>query len=285
MSRVLVMGVSGTIGHMMLKTLSEDKNLDVWGTVRNWVPEGYFGAEVEKKIRLGIDAENLDAIARLIAELKPDVVINCIGLVKQLAFADDPLVILPVNAMLPHRLSHLCALSGARLIHFSTDCVFDGQRGNYAETDSSDAKDLYGKSKHIGEVTYPHTLTLRTSFIGHELGTSHELLEWFLSQSGTTKGFTKAIYTGLPTVILSRIVRDVVLPRQDLNGLFHVASEPISKFDLLQLVASVYEKDIEIVADDSVKIDRSLNGQKFVETTGYTVPSWRKMIEEMHEFK
>jgi dTDP-4-dehydrorhamnose reductase len=187
--------------------------------------------------------------------------------------------------MLPHRLAQICALAGARLIHFSTDCVFSGARGNYIETDPLDATDLYGQSKYIGEVAYPHTLTLRTSFIGHELETSNELIEWFLMQEGPIKGFTGAIYTGLPTVTLAGLVRDVDLPRPDLSGIYHVASAPISKYDLLSLVAKVYRKTIDIVPDDKVRIDRSLNGTKFKEATGYVAPPWPSLIEAMHEYR
>lgn len=283
MTRVLVLGASGTIGHTMLKVLSEDSRIEAWGTVRAASLTRHFSAAIAERIRTGIDAENTDVIARVMAEIRPDVVINCIGLVKQLAFANDPLLVLPVNAMLPHRIAHMCALAGARFIHFSTDCVFSGKRGMYVETDPLDATDLYGQSKFIGEVSYPHTLTLRTSFIGHELETSHELIEWFLKQEGAIRGFTGAIYTGLPTVVLSRLVRDVVLPRPELSGLYHVASAPIKKYDLLKLVAATYGKAIEIAPDDSVRIDRSLDGTKFRQATGYVAPEWPELIEVMHD--
>ena len=285
MTRVLVLGASGTIGHMMFKVLCADSGYDDWATVRSPALTQHFAPAISSKIRAGIDARNLDVISRVVAELKPDVVINCIGLVKQLAFANDPLLVLPVNSMLPHRLAHMCALAGARLVHFSTDCVFNGGRGSYVEADPLDATDLYGQSKFIGEVTYPHTVTLRTSFIGHELETSYELIEWFLQQEGRIKGFTGAIYTGLPTVVLARLVRDLVLPRSDLSGIYHVASMPISKYDLLSLVAKVYGKTIEIVPDGSVRIDRSLNGTKFKEATGYAAPPWPSLIEAMHEYR
>jgi len=265
--------------------LSADSGCDVWGTVRSPELARHFAPSVAAKIRTGIDASNLDMISRVVADLKPDVIINCIGLIKQLAFANDPLQVLPVNAMLPHRLAQICALAGARLIHFSTDCVFSGARGNYIETDPLDATDLYGQSKYIGEVAYPHTLTLRTSFIGHELETSNELIEWFLMQEGPIKGFTGAIYTGLPTVTLAGLVRDVVLPRPDLSGIYHVASAPISKYDLLSLVAKAYGKTIEILPDDKVRIDRSLNGTKFKEATGYVAPPWPSLIEAMHDYR
>lgn len=285
MTRVMVLGASGTLGHMMFRVLSEESGHDVWGTVRSPAVTQHFTPAIAAKTRVGIDVQNLDMISRVIAELKPDVVVNCIGLVKQLAFANDPLLVLPVNAMLPHRLAHMCALSGARLVHFSTDCVFNGSRGNYAETDPMDATDLYGQSKYIGEVTYPHAITLRTSFIGHELETSYELIEWFLKQGGQIKGFTGAIYTGLPTVVLARIVRDLVLPRDDLSGIYHIASTPISKYDLLSLVAKEYGKEIEIVPDDSLRIDRSLNGTKFEKATGYVAQPWPSLIEAMHAQK
>ncbi len=283
MTRVLVLGASGTIGHAMLKVMSESPEIDAWGTVRSQNVAKHFTPSVAAKLKAGIDAQNIDVISKLIAELKPDVVINCIGLVKQSAYANDPLLVLPLNAMLPHRLANICALSMSRFIHFSTDCVFSGKKGNYVETDPLDATDLYGQSKFIGEVAYGHTLTLRTSFIGHELDTSHELIEWFLMQEGRINGFTRAIYSGLPTVVLSRLVKDIVLNHPELSGLYHVASEPISKYSLLQMVAKVYGKSIEINADDTVRVDRSLNGKKFANATGFVAAPWPKLIEEMHE--
>jgi dTDP-4-dehydrorhamnose reductase len=170
------------------------------------------------------------------------------------------------------------------LIHVSTDCVFSGSRGNYRESDTSDATDLYGKSKFIGEVSYPHTITLRTSIIGHELTGNHSLIGWFLAQSGPVKGYTKAIFSGLPTVELARVVRDHVLPNRDLSGLYHVAAEPIDKFDLLNIVAKAYGKDIAIEPDDRVSIDRSLNAERFRAATGYVAPAWPDLIARMRDF-
>lgn len=283
--RILILGANGTIGHTLIRVLSEDPSLDVWGAIRSPTAARHFSSVIAEKIRSGIDANNIDGITRIMSDLKPDVVINCIGLVKQLDDANDPLVVLPINAMLPHRLAQICALVGARLIHFSTDCVFSGNRGNYVETDPMDATDLYGQSKFIGEVVGQHTLTIRTSFIGHELESSHELVEWFLKQEGQIRGFTGAMYTGLSTVVLSQVVRDIVLPRTDLSGLYHVASAPISKFDLLTLVAKVYGKSIDIEPDDRVQVDRSLNGTRFREETGYVAPPWPLMIEAMHDYR
>lgn len=283
--RALVLGVTGMLGNAMFRVLSHGAGLEVYGTARSGAVRQFFAPELGQRIIAGVDVENQDSLTRVFAEVKPQVVLNCIGLIKQLADADDPLLALPINAMLPHRLARLCELGGSRLVHVSTDCVFAGTKGNYRESDPSDAKDLYGKSKYLGEVTYPHTVTLRTSIIGHELSSAHGLVGWFLSQEGRVKGYTRAIFSGLPTVELARVVRDIVLPRVDLSGLYHVASAPIAKYDLLNLVSAVYGKHIEIVADDAVTIDRSLNADRFQKATGYAAPPWQELVKTMFEFK
>jgi dTDP-4-dehydrorhamnose reductase len=283
--KVLILGASGMLGNAVLRVLSEAADLDVWGTARSGSVLKFFGNDVAKKILTGIDVENIDAINDVMVEVRPDVVINCVGVVKQLAQADDPLKVLPINAMLPHRLAKVAAVAGARVIHISTDCVFSGDKGNYLESDVSDATDLYGKSKHIGELQYPHTVTLRTSIIGHELQHPHSLIDWFLSQQGTCRGFTNAIFSGLPTVVLAMVIRDVVLRQSALHGLYHVSAPPISKYDLLRLVAEVYGKNIDIQPDASLVIDRSLDSSRFKEATGYATPSWEEMIKLMNLYK
>lgn len=269
----------------MMRVLSQNPALEVWGTARSPSVKRFFPPALGDRIVSGIEAENHDALIGVLAESRPSVVVNCIGLVKQLSDANDPLRALPINTMLPHRLARMCALGGARLIHVSTDCVFRGTKGNYRETDPSDADDLYGKSKYFGEVTYPNSVTLRTSIIGHELAGAHGLINWFLSQEGRIFGYRRAIYSGLPTVELARLVRDVVLPHTELFGLYHVSSSPIAKFDLLKMVAEAYGKSIEIVPDDTVVIDRSLNADRFREATGYVAPSWPELVKRMHDFK
>lgn len=283
--RVLVLGASGMLGNAVLRVMHEKQNLAVFGTVRsNNVPH-QFSKEIANTIITGCDVSDHDALVTLFAKVRPDVVVNCIGLIKQLADVDDPLITLPINAMLPHRLASLCALVGARLVHMSTDCVFSGTKGSYTENDISDATDLYGKSKYIGEVNYPHAITLRTSIIGHELQTSHGLIGWFLSQQGSCKGFKRAIFSGLPTVVLAKVIRDVVLPRPELTGVYHVAAKPISKYDLLQLVAEIYGKTIEILPDDNLVIDRSLNADRFNSATEYVVPEWADLVRAMHAYQ
>lgn len=283
--KILILGASGMLGNAMMRVMAEAGEHDVWGTARAGAVKRHFSAQLGERILAGVDVENADVLARVFAEVRPAVVVNCIGLVKQLTEADDPLMALPINAMLPHRLARLCDLIGARLVHVSTDCVFNGAKGGYTESDPSDAEDLYGKSKFLGEVAYPHTITLRTSIIGHELASAHGLVGWFLEQEGSVKGYRRAIFSGLPTVELSRIVRDLVLPRPALSGLYHVAAAPIAKFDLLELVASAYGKNIMIEPDDRVMIDRSLNADRFREATGYAAPAWPDLIAQMRDFK
>lgn len=282
--KVLVLGASGMLGNAMMRVLSQNPDIEVRGTARSSLVRQFFPSELRERIVAGVDIENQDTLMRVFAELRPEAVVNCIGLVKQLVDADDPLLALPINAMLPHRLARLCVLGGARLVHVSTDCVFNGTKGNYRESDLPDAEDLYGKSKFLGEVAYPHTVTLRTSIIGHELASAHGLVDWFLAQEGSVKGYRRAIFSGLPTAELARVVRDVVLPRPEMFGLYHVASAPIPKLDLLRLVAKAYGKSIEIVPDDAVVIDRSLNADRFREATGYSAPAWPELVSTMHDY-
>jgi dTDP-4-dehydrorhamnose reductase len=186
--------------------------------------------------------------------------------------------------MLPHRLARVCGLVGARLVHVSTDCVFSGAKGGYIEADFADADDLYGRSKYLGEVDYPHAVTLRTSIIGHELDGARSLLCWFLAQGSSVRGFTRAVFSGLPTVELARVIRDYVLPAPALRGLYHVSSAPINKYELLGLIAKTYGKSIDITPQDEPVIDRSLDSTRFRAATGYSPPPWPDLIEQMRAF-
>lgn len=272
------------LGNAVFRVLGDSPGIEVSGTARSGAAAGHFPETLRDRIVTGIDVENFDSLARAFAAARPDAVVNCIGLVKQLAEADDALAAIPVNSLLPHRLARLCEVAGARLVHVSTDCVFAGTRGMYREDDPADAQDLYGRSKHLGEVRYPHTVTLRTSIIGHELSSAHGLVGWFLSQQGTVRGFTRAVFSGLPTVELATVIRDRVLPDAGLSGLYHVAAAPIAKLELLKLVAARYGKSIQINPDDSVVIDRSLDGSRFSRATGYVAPAWEELVRRMHAF-
>ena len=280
----LVLGASGMLGHAIFRFLAASEGHDVLGTIRSPRPLRSVPDELQRCLICGVDVQNADDLIQLFAQVRPEIVINCVGIVKQVADADDALTVLPINALLPHRLAKLCELANARMIHISTDCVFTGTKGMYTEQDSPDAQDLYGRSKLLGEVEYPTAITLRTSIVGHELGGAHGLVGWFLAQSGAVKGYKCAVFSGLPTVELARVIRDYVLPHPQLHGVYHVSSDPISKYELLRLVAQHYDKKIDIVPDDELVIDRSLDSSKFRQLTGYAPPSWPELVRAMREF-
>jgi dTDP-4-dehydrorhamnose reductase len=231
-----------------------------------------------------IEAANVAELTRVVGSVQPDVIVNCIGLIKQLPLANDPLAALEINALLPHRLAHIARAARARLIHFSTDCVFSGKKTTtYTEDDQSDAEDLYGRSKFMGEVSYgPHTLTLRTSIIGRELYNGYGLVEWFLSQTRKVKGYQRAIFSGFTTGMIAKILMEHVLPNPQLTGLYHLSSEPISKYDLLQLINRIYGCGLEIASDTSVVCNRALDSRRFRATTGFKPPIWPEMVQAMH---
>jgi dTDP-4-dehydrorhamnose reductase len=280
---VLVLGGTGMLGHTLFERLSDRDDLDVHATVRD------VTALVERilperhgSIHSGVDVSRMDTLEQVIAEVRPAVVINAIGIVRQVPAAADAVASMEINARLPHLLAGICAGTGARLVHIGTDCVFSGSRGAYTELDPPDPTDLYGRSKLLGEPA-AGALTLRTSVIGHELRSHHGLLEWFLAQTGAATGYRRAIFSGLTTVELARVVADVVLPYSDLAGVYHLSSAPISKLELLKLVARRYDKQIEIVPADTPVIDRSLDSSRFRDATGYRPPTWPELIDAMFE--
>lgn len=281
--KILVLGATGMLGNIVCRYF-HDTGIETWGTMRNEKARSYFPDSLQSYLLSNIDVVNQDQLIDVFERIKPDVVINCIGIVKQLASAEDPLVALPINSLLPHRLSKLCHLIKARLIHISTDCVFSGTNGSYTENDSADAEDVYGISKYLGEIhNSQHVVTLRTSIIGHELNSKHGLVEWFLSQNKAIKGYQRAIFSGLPTIELARVIKEYVLPKEALFGLYQVAAKPINKYDLLKLIAETYSKDIPIQADQDLVIDRSLSGKLFTDKTAYQAPEWPQLIDTMFQ--
>jgi len=283
MTRVLVLGATGMLGRTLFLSLSKNASLTVFGTLRDAGALRYFPAGLQGQLVFDVSVENESDLLSAFASTRPDVVVNCIGIIKQLPGANNHLQSLAINSALPHRLAKYAAVVGARLIHFSTDCVFTGSRGGYTESDTADACDLYGRSKLLGEVEYPHCLTLRTSIIGHEINRAKSLVDWFLAQSSEVKGFRRAVFSGLPTVEVARVLSEFVLPNQNLSGLHHLSVEPINKFDLLNLVAMVYGKQVAIKADDQLVIDRSLNSDRFRQATGFAPRSWPELIVQMHD--
>ena len=279
--RVLILGATGMLGHKLCQVFRE--RFDTWGTARS-DPRAQAGYGLLDPARTlgGVDVFDFDTVVRSVGTVHPEAIINCVGVVKQLPAAQDPIISLSVNALFPHRLANLCRAAGARLIHLSTDCVFSGRKGKYTEDQITDAEDLYGRTKLLGEVGGLGCLTLRTSIIGRELRTPHGLLEWFLANRGRrVRGYTAAIYSGFSTLVMSRIIADLLEHHPDLSGVYHVASEPIDKYRLLCLVRDVFRLPITIEPSADVQIDRSLDSSRFRARTGYVPPSWEEMIREV----
>lgn len=278
--RILILGGDGMLGHQLIRKLSNQ--FDVVSTVRSrsedtsncvlFAPDRTF---------FGYDMRDQETLEGVLSETKPDAVINAVGIVKQRPASDDVLQSLEVNAVLPHRLAQLCADMSARLIHISTDCVFAGTKGGYREGDTADATDLYGRTKYLGEVTGPGCLTLRTSIIGLELKRNRSLIEWFLRQDGTVPGYKNAVFSGVTTAELSRVIAMLLHDHSNLQGVYHVASEPMTKHDLLVRFAALLKRDVTIRPDDSLCINRSLIGDQFQALTGYTIASWDTMLREL----
>jgi dTDP-4-dehydrorhamnose reductase len=279
--RVLILGATGMLGHKLYQQFQG--RFDVFATARQSL-SGYadFGIFQESQIIKGVDAFNFDSVAAAVAKVQPDVVINCIGVIKQLEAAKDPIISLTINSLFPHRVANLCRAAGIRFIHVSTDCVFNGRKGMYTEADPSDAEDLYGRTKFLGEVDYEGCLTLRTSIIGRELGAPTGLVDWFLSnQGGKVRGYRRAIYTGFTTIALSAIIANILEQHPQLSGVYQASSQPINKYDLLLLIRSAFNANIEVEPYDDFILDRSLDSSRFRSQTGFAPPTWEQMIQEM----
>jgi dTDP-4-dehydrorhamnose reductase len=280
--RVLVLGAAGMLGHRLAESLSQ-----TFETTATFRAEGGPLLKLPiysrcQRLLTGVDVRRLETVSQALEEFGPEVVVNCVGLVKQLEAARDPARSIEVNALFPHRLAELCAESRARLIHISTDCVFSGRRGAYTESDEADPVDLYGRTKLLGEVGGPGRLTLRTSMIGRELRGQTGLLEWFLAQRGhTVSGYTAASFSGLTTLALARVIGSVIADHRELEGLYHVAGEAITKHELLSRIRDHLELEVEIEASSTPRCDRSLIGERFVQSTGLSIPSWQEMIAEL----
>jgi dTDP-4-dehydrorhamnose reductase len=281
--RCLILGGDGMLGHQLLK--SWQSKHDVCVTLRQarsqYADIGLFNPENSYDC---IDVRNTDRLREVLEEFQPAAVVNAVGIIKQRTAFRESLPSLEVNSVFPHRLRLLCREIEARMVHISTDCVFNGKRGNYSEQDPANADDLYGLSKYLGEVSEEPCLTLRTSIIGLELSRKQSLIEWFLAQTGTIKGFTNALYTGLTTIEMARVIEMVVIQYPDLHGVWQVASEPIRKYDLLcKLTAFLERNDLSVEPDDSFRCDRRLSGKAFTQQTGYHAPSWDEMLLELAE--
>ena len=281
--RLLILGGSGMLGHQLYRSLKIKHK--VWATLRRPITDYSSHKLFDHSRTIQVhDITALETLSKVLDQSQPEAVLNCVGIIKQLNEVKNKTLTQKVNSEFPHHLAEQCEKLGTRLIHFSTDCVFSGIKGNYLEEDPADATDIYGKTKHLGEVTDRHCVTIRSSVIGHEIDSNLSLLSWFLSQHGTTiKGYTNAIYSGFTTIEMAKIVERILTQHQSLFGLWQVASEPISKYDLLKLCQSKLGWKGTIEPDDSFVCDRSLNGERFKLATGYEPPNWEKMITELSQ--
>ena len=271
------------LGHAIFEHFRGEMNgCDVRVTLRadlgDYPPNNLF---TESNAFTGVDVRSTDRLVEVLSEFRPEVVINAAGIVKQRNAAKLSIPCLEMNALLPHRLAIICRGIRARLIHLSTDCVFSGRKGNYQELDQSDAEDLYGKSKFLGELQQENCLTIRTSSVGHELGAPKGLLGWFLSQSGQVKGFPNAIYSGLTSPELARVISRLVFGHPLAEGLYHVGGDPISKFELLHLFKDRFQHDVVISPDSTFECDRSFDSRRFRREFSYEPPTWRAMVKDL----
>jgi len=278
--RILILGGDGMLGHQLLKDLSRAHQVRV--TLRQ-ERSAYsrFTQFAEDNSYTGIDVRVTDRMVGVLADFHPEVVINAVGVVKQRKDGLDPIPNLEINALLPHRLAALCKAIGSRLIHISTDCVFSGRTGGYAESDQPDPIDVYGHSKLLGEVNASGCITLRTSIIGPELWRHTSLLEWFLAQKGKAPGYRNAIFSGLTTIEMGRVMERLISNFPKSSGIYHVSSQPISKFELLMLIRDKFALPIELVPDDDFHCNRSLNSARFRRDFRYEPPTWAQMVDEL----
>lgn len=287
-SKVMVLGGGGMLGHKMFQTLREHFAC-TFCTVREDMQKPPFnrvellqGGDVVP----GVDVTDFAALDAMMSAFRPEYVVNCVGVIKQRSEAVAPIPSITINSLLPHKLARMAARWGGRVIHFSTDCVFSGKRGGYLEGDLSDAEDLYGKTKFLGEVAVPNALTLRTSIIGRELSERRSLLEWFLAQNHKTiRGYRRVIYSGVTTNHIAGLVASIIREHAGLNGLYQVASEPISKYDLLCLLREAYRLDVEIEPDDAETSDRSMRGDSLRAAIAYKCPPWPALVRQLAEDK
>jgi len=281
--KVCVLGSGGLLGHMLIRVLSASH--DVYGTTREKASKDSPLAQflpIEKWIG-EVDAAEPSSIKRVFEKNQFDIAINCIGLIKQRSDQVDDRPMMSINGEFPHKLAEIANSSGVRVIQISTDCVFSGDKGNYVETDTPDPVDTYGRSKLLGELNDSTNLTIRTSHIGPELGRHTSFFDWVLgSENQTVNGYMGAIYSGFSTRVSAQLI-GTLLERFYLYGnVWHLASKPISKFELIELINSVFDLKIQLVEDRQYTCDRSLKMDSLNKRFEFTAPTWRAMIEAMH---
>lgn len=280
--RIFILGANGMIGSTLFRFFLLQESLDVYGLVRSkFVRENL---KLFKNILISGDLSNTNTLADLIKEYKPSVIINCAGITKHLKECKDNVKAIQINSLLPHKIVDICKNFDTRIIQISTDCIFSGNKGNYTEQDVPDSIDIYGKSKYLGEILDKPHLTIRTSTIGHEIYTNYGLLEWFLVQN-KCMGYKNAIFSGITTLELAKVIYKILRYHKNLYGLYHISSKPIDKYSLLKMIAVIYKHTVELTPSLDFRIDRSLNSTRFSLATDYISPQWEEMISSMYKFQ
>ncbi len=284
--RILILGSTGLLGNTFTKYFFDSEYFQTFATTRNYSKIKFFNKKHHEKFVHINNILDYKETKKKIQNIKPDVLINCLGITNKKNFnSNQTEEFISINSLLPYRLQKICADLGVRLIHFSTDCIFSGNKGFYSENDIPDSIDLYGRSKFLGELDFKNTLTIRKSVIGHELISKNGLLEWFLSQNKSVEGYKNVIFSGTTVLELAILIEKYIIPRSDLKGILNISGESISKFNLLKVIADIYNKKIDIIPNEIIKLDRSLDGSQFAKLTGYQPKPWPLLIRTMKEFE
>ena len=278
---VLILGASGMLGHMLVRVLSPRHRV-IGTTSSHYKAESPLAKLLDRESWIGgIDVRSLNQVDELVREIQPDVVINCVGVIKQKMESSNITDAITINSLFPHHLANLCQSQNSRLIHFSTDCVFEGTPGMKMVSDTPNATDLYGTTKRLGEVDYGDSITIRSSIVGAQIVGTESLFQWAISQKGKKiKGFTGALYSGLTTMTMSKVILEIVDNFPQLSGIQQIASEAITKHDLLRKLNAALGLNLDICPDNTIIYDRTLDGSEFVEQTGIRIPTWDEMIIE-----
>lgn len=282
--RVLILGSSGMLGHTLVRYLISKNNLDIAFTLRNEIQIIKFKKIFKSESFYTFEADNMEEFESIISDFKPNLCINCIGIINKKFDSKNNIQNIKINSLLPHYLATICSKYNSKFIHISTDCVFSGKKGNYKESQNPDPIDLYGRSKLLGEVINDNSTTIRTSIIGHEYKSKNGLLEWILSSKNDVNGYKNAIFSGLTTLELSKIIYKYFILNNNLKGLFHVTSNPISKNDLLLKIKDIYKLKINIIPEFNTRVNRSLSSSKFKSISGYNPPVWETLLKELKTF-
>lgn len=284
--RIIILGSTGLLGNTISKYFFNREKFETFAVLRDHSKIKLFNEKYHQNFLVIDDILDFVDTERKLKNIKADILINCLGITNKYKSmnANQLENFININSLIPYRLQRICYEMGTRLIHFSTDCIFSGERGFYSENDIPDPPDIYGRSKLLGELDFENTLTIRKSVIGHELVSKRGLLEWFLDQENFVEGYKNVIFSGITVLELANLIEKYIIPRNDLRGILNISGESISKFDLLKILADVYNKKIKIIPNESIKINRTLNGSQFDKLTGYKVNSWPLLIKSMFEF-